>query len=591
MRIRLPKISWNSIRLKLVAGLFLVTVPLLALFFYNNHYSINVVHNQVAISNKNMISLYMGQIDTRLEAAEKNLLGLITTNYDIQSMDEPYDDDEYQLSKYRLLTTISKNILFYESIDAFFIYNYERKDLLDISQSYVDYTERVALESDLVKYLDQLAISSVPGSNHWYVKEIGNTHYVLRTIRSGNLYLGAWVKAQTLLGPMNLIDFGANGTALLLTSEGVPMVNTNLTEDKGVNLSGGFQKYYLTGSDNNLMVVGEASKTGDFSLAAAIPNQEILQNLPRITQLIGWLSFAAIGLVPLSLIFLHRILLLPLKRLITVMNKINKGFVNVRIDNFNTSDEFILVNQTFNKMMSQIEELKINVYEEKLSKQKAELQHLQLQINPHFFMNSLNMLFNLAEVKNYELIQEMTLCLVRYFRFMFRSNLSFVTLEEELQHVKNYIRIQELRFPGHLTCHFNCPDYLKAIQIPPLLIQTFLENSIKHGITLEEPLHLFVSLDLKEADLRPYIEIMIRDTGKGFSEQVLNEIKLGNRIIDDEGEHIGIWNARKRLSILYADEASVSCYNGSPNGAVVEIKLPYGEDSEGGTIHVSNYDS
>ncbi|WP_337102507.1 sensor histidine kinase [Paenibacillus sp. YIM B09110] len=576
MRIRLPKISWNSIRLKLVAGLFLVTVPLLALFFYNNHYSINVVHNQVAISNKNLISLYMGQIDTQLEAAEKNLLGLDTTNYDIQSMDEPNDEDEYQLSKYHLLTTISKNILFYESIDAFFIYNYERKDLLNISQSSVNYTEKIGVEKNLVQHLDQLAISPEPGPNRWYIRKIENSYYVLRTIKSGNLYLGAWVKAKTLLGPMNLIDLGSNGSALLITSEGVPMVNTNLTEDKGVDLSGEFQKFYLTGSEKNLMVVGEASQKGEFSLVAVIPNKEILQNLPRITQLIGWLSFAAIGLVPLSLLFLHRILLVPLKRLITVMNKINKGFVNVRMDNFNTSDEFILVNQTFNKMMSQIEELKINVYEEKLSKQKAELQHLQLQINPHFFMNSLNMLFNLAEVKNYELIQEMTLCLVRYFRFMFRSNLSFVTLEEELQHVRNYIRIQELRFPGHLTSQFSCPEFLKAIQIPPLLIQTFLENSIKHGITLEEPLHLSVSLDLKETGLKPYVEIMIRDTGKGFSNHVLNEIKLGNRIIDEQGEHIGIWNVQKRLSILYADEASVSCYNGFPNGAVVEIKLPFG---------------
>ncbi|WP_283657931.1 hypothetical protein [Paenibacillus sp. RC343] len=60
MGVRFPHISWNSIRLKLVVGLFVVTVPLLALLIYNHHYSINVVHNQVAISNKNLISLYMG---------------------------------------------------------------------------------------------------------------------------------------------------------------------------------------------------------------------------------------------------------------------------------------------------------------------------------------------------------------------------------------------------------------------------------------------------------------------------------------------------------------------------------------------------
>ncbi len=105
-----------------------------------------------------------------------------------------------------------------------------------------------------------------------------------------------------------------------------------------------------------------------------------------------------------------------------------------------------MVNHTFNGMMEQIQELRIHVYEEQLNKQKAELQHLQLQINPHFFMNSLNIIYNLALVKNYALIQEMAISLVQYFRYMFRSNLTFLPLKDELQHIRNYIRIQELRF-------------------------------------------------------------------------------------------------------------------------------------------------
>ncbi len=91
-------------------------------------------------------------------------------------------------------------------------------------------------------------------------------------------------------------------------------------------------------------------------------------------------------------------------------------------------------------------------------------------------------------------------------------------------------------------------------------------------------MHLSVSLDLKETGLSPYVEIIIRDTGKGFSNDVLAEIRSGNRVIDEKGEHIGIWNVKKRLLLLYGEEASISCYNGYPNGAVVEIKLPYEEE-------------
>ncbi|OAS17836.1 sensor histidine kinase [Paenibacillus oryzisoli] len=567
-------ISWNSIRFKLVVGLLLVTVPLITLLFYNNFYSIRVVHNQVALSNKNLISLYMGQIDTQLRDAERNLIGLVTSDYDIQSMNLPNSEDEYQLAKHSVSTKLSSDILLYKSIDAFFVYSDTRKDLLDVFKSNIEFAERDMVEQKLHEILGSPP-EFAEGGSRWFVRKIGQDFYALRILRSGSLYIGAWVNAKTLLIPLNLIDLGQEGSALLVSNTGELMISTNTLPDEHIDFTKSFDQYYMTGVKNSLLVVGEPSQEGNFSLAAVIKDSQILQNLPNLSRLTLFISVISIALLPLSLFFLRHILLVPLKRLIMVMKRINDGNVNVRIESHKASDEILLVNQTFNHMMAQIEELKIHVYEEQLSKQKAELQHLQLQINPHFFMNSLNILFNLAQVKNYELIQEMTLCLVRYFRFMFQSNLTFVSLREELQHVRNYVRIQELRFPGSLTCVIDVPDFLENIPIPPLVIQSFLENSIKYSVTLEEPVSISVSIDLKEDGLDPYVEIVIRDTGKGFSEHVLSLIQSGHTVHDEEGEHIGIWNVRKRLQLLYGGKASITCFNGYPQGAVVEIKLPY----------------
>ncbi|WP_248930626.1 sensor histidine kinase [Paenibacillus hamazuiensis] len=571
----IPRISWNSIRFKLVVGLLAVTVPLITLLIYSNYYSIGVVHNQVALSSKNMVSLYMGQIDTQLQDADRNLLSLVNSNFDIASMDNPKSDDEYVLAKHRVSNTLGRDIVLYKSVDAFFVYSESRRDLLDVFKSAVTFAERDQVEQYIQRYLSGNPDHADAGNNSWFVQSIGQDYYMLRIVKSGTLYVGAWVNAKTLLVPLNLIDLGSEGSSLFVTDQGIPMVSTKPLPDETVDFTKGFGQYYMSGSKNNLLIVGEPSQEGNFSLAAVIPDRQILQNLPMISRVIETISFASIGLLPISFLFLHKIVLVPLQRLIAVMRRINDGNVNVRIESYPASDEFQLVNQTFNKMMAQIEQLKINVYEEQLSKQKAELQHLQLQINPHFFMNSLNILFNLAQVKNYELIQEMTLCLVRYFRFMFRSNLTFVSLHDELQHVRNYVRIQELRFPGSLTCNIDAPDFLENVPIPPLLIQTFLENSIKHAVTLEEPVRISVDIDLNEKGLEPCIEIVIRDTGKGFSEEVLTEIQSGNRVIDQQDEHIGIWNVRRRLQLLYDGKAAISCYNGYPRGAVVEIKLPY----------------
>lgn len=582
MGLRIPKISWNSIRFKIVTVLLLVTVPLITLLIYNNYYSISVVHNQVALSNKNLISLYMRQIDTQLQDADRNIIGLGTSNFNIQSMSTPNSEDEYQLFKHIVSDELSSDIFLYKSVDAFFVYSQERQDLLDVYKMEVPISEKDQVEEFLQQFLGSHSNLTERNLSTWFSQKIGQHYYMLRVIKSGNLYIGAWVNTKTLLIPLNLVNLGDKGSALLVTDQGEPMIGTKPLPDPDIDFMKGVDDNYISKSNNDLLLFSEPSQKGKFNLVAVIPNKQILQSLPSLTRIIELISFASIILLPISLLFLRKILLVPLKRLISVMKRINEGNVNIRIDPYPTSDEIDLVNKTFNSMMTQIQELKINVYEEQLNMQKVELQYLQMQINPHFFMNSLNILFSLAQVKNYELIQEMTLCLVQYFRFMSRSNLTFVSLQEEMEHVRNYIRIQELRFPNSLNCTIECPNFLKNVPVPPLVIQTFLENAIKHCVTLEDPVHLFVDIDLKETGPEPFIEIVIRDTGKGFPEDILADIVLGNRIITEEGEHIGIWNVSKRLQLLYGDRAEIYCYNGLPSGAVIEIKLPYSEFNERG---------
>jgi two-component system sensor histidine kinase YesM len=262
------------------------------------------------------------------------------------------------------------------------------------------------------------------------------------------------------------------------------------------------------------------------------------------------------------------------------MKRIQQGDIEVRIEPYDTSEEFQIVNSTFNKMMEQIHELKINIYEEKINRQKAELQHLQLQINPHFFLNSLNIIHTLARGKNFELIQEMTLCLIQYFRYMFRSNLTFVSLKDELQHVRNYVRIQELRFPESLSYKLNVPDFLLNKPVPPLIIHTFIENSIKYVISRDEEIHLSVNIELiDDRSVLPSFKIIIKDNGNGFKEEVLSELRAGNRIADEQGEHIGIWNVQRRLSLLYKGHAKFFVGNSEPKGAFIEMILPLNIDN------------
>ncbi len=573
------QVRWNSIRVKLVVSGLLVTVPLIGLLLYNNYYAIHVVRGQVANSNSNMLSLYMQEIDNGLTDVSLYLNSLVSSDQDVQILDMPQNSDDYIMSKLRLSQRLSNNVLIYKT-DAFFVYSISDDDLMDVVDGRIEFEEKEAVRNYVRAGAQSSPQWDAARNPYWFTVAIGDQYYLMRMMLAGDILVGAWVKADALLKPLSLIDFGANGGALLLSEGGEAMISTNGANLDGLILRQEGSAYSLAGDGKQYLVVGEHSRGGDFSLVALIPSSVILQNLPYLNGLVFIISALGIVLLPGFLLFLRKTLLIPLRRIEAVMKRIGEGNFKIRVEAYPTSDEFILMNQTFNHMMAQIEDLKISVYEEQLNKQKAELQHLQLQINPHFFMNTLSIIYNLALTKSYENIKEMSLLLVQYFRYMFRSNLTFVPLQEELQHVLNYVRIQELRFQQPLKCDVRLSDQLDKVHVPPLIIQTFIENAMKHAVSLDHALQIAIDIRSEPTAPEHYIHITIRDNGKGFKEHVLRELRQGRRIVDEQGEHIGIWNVWHRMRLLYGSKARIEFANAAPQGAVVQLSLPLRPETE-----------
>ena len=218
--------------------------------------------------------------------------------------------------------------------------------------------------------------------------------------------------------------------------------------------------------------------------------------------------------------------------MVEAMRRIQGGNLELRMEADPTSNEFAIVDSTFNSMIARIRDLKIAVYEEQLNAQRAELKQLQLQIKPHFYLNSLNGIYHLAQMREYSLIQEMTQNLVDYFRYMIKTNASFVSLGDELRHVRTYHRIQEMRLAGEHRLFIDAPDEAMTASVPPLLVQTFVENSSKYGIE-------------EDGSLRVSITVSLSAT-------------------------------RERLAILYHGQASLRFENTRP-GALVEIDIPFTE--------------
>lgn len=574
-------IPWNSIRVKLVLGLLGVAIPLIALLIYMSYYSVNVIHNQVAVSNKNMISIQMRQIDNQLSEIERHLVNLSRSEVSVLTMKDAVPDNTYMMAKSDVSRKLSSDLSVYPYIDGLFVYSFSRHDFVEAYKGSLTY-------KGLLKMRDYLHESSTSQRRfygmeaNWQLQEIEGTYYAIKVLRDDNISIGSWVSLKTLMSPMSVLNTGETGAMLFVDDQGKPLYSTKPLQDETLDFTHGFNNYYMSGKDKDYLIVGETSKKADLSMVAVIPDKLTLENLPYLKKTAAILSVFAILLLPVSLWFLRKVLLRPLQKIVQLMRRIGEGNFNLRIEKVPSApEEFQLVYRTFDQMVSQIEKLKIDVYEEQLSKQRAELKQLQLQINPHFFMNSLNILYHLAQVKRYELIQEMTLCLVQYFRYMFQSNnQALVLLKDELQHTRNYLRIQQLRLPYQFESEIHVPDYLLETPVPPLMLQTIVENTIKHAVRADVRTMLVIEAILDDLAEEPIVCLTVRDTGEGFTDEVLESIR-GGQASDAGREHIGLWNVRERLRLQYGDRAAMDCYNDDPHGAVVELVIPLNPGQDG----------
>ena len=182
---------------------------------------------------------------------------------------------------------------------------------------------------------------------------------------------------------------------------------------------------------------------------------------------------------------------------------------------------------------------------QELEKEKtsAELKALKSQLNPHFLFNSLNSIYSLAR-KNSSLVPEKIVQLSDLMRhIIYESDVEFIPLEKEVEMVKNYIELQNLRSVEQDRIKMEIKGEIKGKIIAPLLFLPFVENSFKHG--------------LRGGKNNSYVRIKIETTGQSLFFSIKNNKGENVEIADSKYKGIGIENVKKRLELIYSGKHSL----------------------------------
>lgn len=571
MKKRWYKFPVNSIRFRVGAAFVIVIVALLMLLFLNNVYAMQVVRNQVYEANQQSLYWYVHQLDTALGDIEKYLVGMQLSGDNLRRIGNPKDDVDLYTAQSLMKREMEAALPSYGMLDALFVINVERDVALDCAAYEISGGERSMMRQTVRQHIES---DRTRGDGKWMVTQGQEAHYLLRVLKSGSVYYGAWINLNNVVPALHLEGLSGVERLLFTTPEGQVL-------DQGGQLGGEALAKAIVSQDNGMQVDGrtylvmrQAVSHSDLLLVGLIDDAQILEGLDSMQNLISALFLSILVLVPIFIWMIRRWMIGPINNLVKAMKNLASGELREIPIAQTSSEEFRMVNQTFNEMTRQIKALKIDVYEQRLRQQKTELQFLQLQVNPHFVINCLNIIHNLAAMKKCDLIQKMAEHLGRHLRYTLYGA-STTSLKEELGHIGNYVEIQQLRFPGCLRYSQQADETLFGIPVPPLCIQTFVENAVKYQVVAGETTALSVCVKRVEEKAERFLHILVTDDGEGYPEGVLQAIAERKRLVDQRGEHIGISNLIQRLALLYGEKARVKLYNDvATGGATAELWLP-----------------
>lgn len=259
----------------------------------------------------------------------------------------------------------------------------------------------------------------------------------------------------------------------------------------------------------------------------------------------------------------------PLLKIIEDIKKVEEGDLSIRTE-VETTNEISYLSQGVNTMIDEMEQLIDRLVKEERMKREVELEALHAQINPHFLYNTLNTIKWMAKIQGADSVSNAIVALVKLLRISINISGDFISLNEEIEYIKNYVYIQKLRFNEDFSVSYEVDPELLNCMIPKLILQPIIENSIIYGMENSEKLEIQVICELESPDS---LLIKIVDNGPGIPEEILMTIFKDQRS-ESKFSKAGLNNVNQRIKLFCGDQYGQEILTKLDFGTTVMVRLP-----------------
>lgn len=326
---------------------------------------------------------------------------------------------------------------------------------------------------------------------------------------------------------------------------------------------------------NRLLTALRSPMTG-FQLICLSNRDQIVRDLrAQLGYIIAVLLITTLVML-LAAAYVSRWMYAPVKNLKDAMRRVREGDLSARALVWD-KDEIGELSEGFNQTVEQVEWLIGQLVDERMQKKEAELDALQYQITPHFMYNTLNSIKYAAVLQGADRIGEQLGAFIELLQASISRQGAFLTVEEEIHLVENYVKLQKFRYMDSFDVAFHIDPKTRELYVPRLILQPLVENAILHGAHQNDA-GCHVDIDT-QTDGRQLI-LRVTDNGAGMTQEEVNRLMNGKRVARKGGfSGIGIPNIRDRLKLYYGDQGRLY-YSSSPGvGTQAVITLPASRDA------------
>ncbi len=308
--------------------------------------------------------------------------------------------------------------------------------------------------------------------------------------------------------------------------------------------------------------------------ACALVSQSLLTATQRsLTRSLMVIMGMMLVVVCVFVMLLSQWLTRPTEQMLETIERIKNGETQLRVQPVGWSEELKVLGTEFNDMLDRVQFMAQEEYKYRLLVERTEYKMLQAQINPHFLYNTLNTMSGIATAQNCPLVSGLCHSLSAVFRYSLNMTDEFSTVQKEMEHVKNYLYVMDVRSGSDVSYEYQIAEETLQDQLPRICLQPIVENAITHGLrnVRRKDKKLTISAVHENGLLLIYVE----DNGTGMDAEEMNHLLEKNdpkRV--ETGVSIGILNVNARLKRVFGEEYGILIDSRMGEGTKVSIRVP-----------------